>query len=234
MSKATSAEWFSKSWNPISGRCPHKCLDNEGQQYCYMWRPGGIADRFEEKHDHPLWLNDGSGCTTDILNHPPKSGRVLVGSSTDIWADEVPDHWLSKVLTRINPKFYPSNALFFVLTKNPDRYKHIDFLPENIWYGTTWDGTGKTKGNIDTIAELSHLGLNTFVSFEPLLTDPDKLDFYNTKIKWIIIGADSRSGKPKPPKDWADGLIEEARDVGAMVFVKDNYGYPEKIKEMPC
>jgi protein gp37 len=224
MSKEKSAEWFSISWNPISGRCPHRCVDLDGKQYCYMWRPGGIADRFKKTHDHPLMLNE------KILNHPPKSGRVLVGSSTDMFAEEVPNHWLSKVITRLNPKFYPSKALYFVLTKNPERYKHIDFPPENIWYGATWDGVN-TAGNV--IALQCDAGLNNkFISFEPLLADPRFIALDG--IQWIIIGADSRKGKPRPPKEWADYLIAEARRFGAMVFVKDNYNYPEKIKEMPC
>lgn len=225
MSKATSAEWFDKSWNPISGRCPHNCVDLEGKPYCYMWRPGGIADRFKKTHDHPLRLDE------KILNHPPKGGRVLVGSSTDMFAEEVPNHWLSKVLTRMNPKFYPSNALYFVLTKNPERYLQINFPPENIWYGASWDGTQKTKGNLLTMIKNDRLS-NKFISFEPLLANPIGLQLRT--IKWIIIGADSRKGKPKPPKEWADYLIAEARRVGAMVLVKDNYNYPEKIKEMPC
>jgi protein gp37 len=229
MSKATSGEWFTKSWSPINGRCPNKCVDLEGKEYCWMWRPGGIGDRFKETHDHPLWLNE------KILNQIPKSGRVFVGSSTDMWADEVPNHWLSKVITAMNPKFYKGNAIFFFLTKKPQRYLHIDFPPENIWYGTTWDGMPKTWGNVTDLAKLAGLGVNTFISFEPLLVEPDKynLSLDYTEVKWIIIGADSRKCKPKPPKEWADYLIAEARRVGAMVLVKDNYGYPERIKEMP-
>jgi protein gp37 len=165
-----------------------------------------------------------------ILNHPPKSGRVLVGSSTDMFAEEVPNHWLSKVITRLNPKFYPSKALYFVLTKNPERYKHIDFPPENIWYGATWDGTENTKGNLLTMIQDDGLN-NKFISFEPLLANPMGLQLRNNN--WIIIGADSRKGKVKPPKEWADYLIVNARRYGAMVLVKDNYNYPERIKEMP-
>jgi protein gp37 len=215
---AVSAGWYNVSWNPISGRCPHKC------EYCYMWRKGGIADRFKKVHDHPLRLNEKT------LKKIPKSGRVLIGSSTDMWADEVPNHWISKVLTSVNPKFYTGKALFFVLTKNPERYIHIDFPPPNIWYGTTWDGMEKTEGNINTLTEDVQL-YNKFVSFEPLLADPTGLDL--SYLQWIIIGADTRKGKPKPPKEWAYYLIQEARRVKAMVFMKENYGYPEAIKEMP-
>jgi len=218
MSKETSGEWFTISWNPINGRCPNAC------DYCYMWGKGGFGNRFAKIHDHPLCLNE------KILNHIPKSGRVFVGSSTDMWVDEVPDEWIEKVLWRCRS----SKAEFFYLTKKPMRYLLIyPNLPiKNCWYGATWDGTGKTVGNMAYIVNLAErTGANTYISFEPVLSKPDCVVLPG--VKWIIIGADSRKGKPKPPKEWADYLIQEARRVGAMVFVKENYGYPEKIKELP-
>jgi protein gp37 len=235
MSKATSAEWFNVSWNPISGRCPNNCLDLEGQEYCWMWRPKtGIASRFKEKHEHALCLNE------KILNHVPKTGRVLVGSSTDMFVDEVPEEWIKQVFRSV----YRTQHLgvhYFFLTKKPERYKdlvkHEIYPPIFQWFGTTYDGTEKTKDNVEILKSLVDTASNTkfeyrkFVSFEPLLADPTGLDL--SGIKWIIIGADSRKGKPKPPERWADYLIAEARRVGAMVLVKDNYGYSERIKEMP-
>ncbi len=236
MSKATSAEWFDKSWNPINGRCPNNCVDLNGEPYCYMWRPGGIGDRFKKTHDHPLYLNQ------KILNQIPKSGRVLVGSSTDMFVDEVPDEWIEKVFYKIyDLQIYYESVLCFFLTKNPYRYiqliKSWVELPVCAWYGTTYDGMSCNRDNIAILKSL-HREIETlppykkFISFEPMLKEPPRyLDL--SGIDWIIIGADSRRGKPKPPKEWADYLIAEARKVGAMVLVKDNYGYPERIKEMP-
>jgi len=243
MSKATSAEWFNRSWSPISGRCPNNCLDLEGNPYCWMWRPGGIADRFRATHDHPLMLNE------KILNHPPKTGRVLVGSSTDMWVKEVPNEWLRRIFYQISWfKKYPlvedvNDPIFFFLTKKARRYQQTIKQgltpPRNAWYGATWDGMPKNRYNVLDMQSIFQYerGRNiwqpkTYISFEPLLADPTGLDL--SGIQWIIIGADSRNGKPKPPKEWADYLIAEAKRVGAMVFVKDNYNYPEKIKEMPC
>ena len=69
-----------------------------------------------------------------------------------------------------------------------------------------------------------------FVSFEPILApvDPDLFG-----ISWIIIGANSNRGAEKPPTEWADRLIKLARESNVAVFVKDNYGYPERIKDFP-
>ena len=38
-------------------------------------------------------------------------------------------------------------------------------------------------------------------------------------------------GRPKPPDAWASELIDNARECEIPVFVKDNYGYREEIKE---
>lgn len=69
-----------------------------------------------------------------------------------------------------------------------------------------------------------------FISFEPLLTCriPDLFG-----IQWVIIGADSTKGAKKPPVEWADIIIKLAREQYIPVFVKDNYNYPDRIKEMP-
>ena len=102
---------------------------------------------------------------------------------------------------------------------------------ENAWYGTTCDGTDRTKDNIgDLVMYIQRCHSIRFVSFEPLLApvDPDLFG-----IGWIIIGANSNKGAQKPPKEWADHIINLARESGVAVFVKDNYGYPERIKEFP-
>jgi len=43
----------------------------------------------------------------------------------------------------------------------------------------------------------------------------------------------SNKGAEKPPDEWAQRIIDIARDNGTAVFVKDNYGFPERIKEFP-
>jgi len=231
MSQKSSIEWADKTFNPINGRCPNNCKDLEGEPYCYMWRKGGIADRFKKVHEHPLHLDE------NILAKIPKKGRVFVGSSTDMWVDSVPDEWILNTLIKCQ-SHKSREALFFFLTKNAMRYFRLllsEYAADRMWFGTTFDGTSQTAMNVNTIGNLSLLGFNTFISFEPLLADP-LLQFISlsySQIKWIIIGADSRKGKPKPPKEWADYLIADARMNNAKVFIKDNYGYPEVIKEMP-
>ena len=69
-----------------------------------------------------------------------------------------------------------------------------------------------------------------FISFEPLL---ENLDVDLQGINWIIIGADSRIGANKPPMEWADNLIIQAKKLNISVFVKENYKYKDRLKEFP-
>ena len=119
------------------------------------------------------------------------------------------------------------------ITKNPERYLKFKF-PENCWLGTTWDGLPFTKRSATDLIWGADMDRTRFISFEPLLSEPTSGVLYANKyLHWIIIGADSRRGAKKPPREWADMLIEAAREYNVPVWVKSNYGYPEVIQEWP-
>ena len=126
------------------------------------------------------------------------------------------------------------------LTKNPSRYGQPLFdLPKNGWYGTTVDGTERTKNNLEDlmISTNGYCHITRFVSFEPLLkrVEPDLFG-----ISWVIIGADSTKGAQKPPVEWAAAIVKEARKHNIPVWIKENYlltliksGGFGRFKEMP-
>ena len=200
------------TWNPIAG-CLHRC------HYCYMLRmekrfPGIMDPTFK-----PHYLTDP--------HKKKKPAKIFVGSSGDMWGEWVNHDHILAVLDSCEQT--PQHTFQF-LTKNPMKYMEFPQI-DNAWYGTTCDGTEQTEDNIIVLG-LSDQGYRSirFVSFEPLLApvDPDLFG-----ISWIIIGANSNKGAEKPPKEWADHLIDLARKSGIAVFVKDNYNYPERIKEFP-
>jgi len=147
--------------------------------------------------------------------------KIFVGSSGDTWGEWVKDMHITEVLFEAAIRPY---LTFQFLTKKPSRYKefHLENL-DNCWFGTSVDGTYKTIFNLQELAAALPETAKKFVSISS--------DFYD--LNWIIIGADSTRGAKKPPKAWADFLIREARDKNIPVWVKDNYGYPEVIKEFP-
>ncbi|WP_022667877.1 DUF5131 family protein [Desulfospira joergensenii] len=203
------------TYNPISGRCQHNC------PYCYMqgfWKryPAMAELQIKEKHLQS--------------NFPKKPAVIFTGSSTDMFGDWVPDEWIQRVLDKVreNPRH-----TFLFLTKNPERYADFSLMGlNNCWFGTTVDGTERTADNRHKLvwATSAYCGINRFLSFEPLL-GPVESDLFG--IKWIIIGANSNRGAKKTPMEWAYTLFKTAKNKGAKVWVKDNYGYPERIKEFP-
>jgi protein gp37 len=208
----TTIDWTDYTWNPIAG-CLHGC------PYCYLLR---MKRRFKDiltPKFRPNYLID-----PHIMKKPAK---IFVGSSGDTWG-----FWVERghILAVLQSCSQAPQHTFQFLTKNPKRYS--EFQPiKNAWYGTTDDGTARTKYNIRDLT--NSVGLNSvrFISFEPLLA-PVSPDLQN--INWIIIGADSNAGAEKPPIEWAYHLINLAQEKGIPVFVKNNYGYPDRIKEMPC
>ena len=211
-----SIEW-GKSWNPVKGLCPHSSIC----EYCYM---AGFHKRFSM--DPTLRLDEKA------LAHVPKGDRIFVCSNLDLFADAIPEGWIYNVIISIHDH-HDWGQEFFFLTKNPKRYAN-DFkyqICPYMWLGTTWDGLPFTHDNVRILYSNGVPESGWFVSFEPLLSSPEKVDI--SSADWIIIGADSRRGQPKPPKEWADCLIEQARELQIPVFVKSNYGYPETIQEFP-
>ena len=205
-------DWTDFTWNPVSG-CLHDC------SYCYLKR---IKDFDMTPTFH-----------FERLTEPAKRKKpalIFTGSSGDMFGEWVKPEWIDGVL---NTVLNCQQHTFQFLTKNPDRYSFINsqYLFRNLWFGTTDDALILTQYNIERLKR-SVTVPRRFVSFEPLIgevTYPPNL----ADIQWIIIGADSNKGAKKPPDVWAYNIIQEARKVGAAVWVKDNYGYPETIKEMP-
>lgn len=205
-------DWTDYTWNPIGG-CRHGC------DYCYMLR---MAKRFPGVME-PAFRESYLGDPYKIK----KPSKFFIGSSGDIWGDWVPAEWIFKVLKVIkdNPQH-----IFQFLTKNPMRYQWFNPVLKNAWYGTTVDGTERTKNNLCELKIFTYGVRTLFVSFEPLLEpiDPDL-----SHIDWVIIGANSNRGAEKPPNYWAKRIIECARQWDCAVWVKDNYNYPQIIKEFP-
>ena len=89
------------TWNPIKGECSHDC------KYCYMkvWKQKPL--RLVEKE-----LEDDLG----------SENFIFVGSSTDLFAKDVPEDWINKVLIKCSQ--HKNKYLF--QTKNPNRLSHFN------------------------------------------------------------------------------------------------------------
>ena len=211
----TSIEWVVNpdgtpgyTWNPIAG-CLHNC------EYCYARK---IAMRFQGNFTpkfHPERLNDPMKIK--------KPSIIFVGSMADVFGHWIESEWIDQIIN-IAKKCMQHRFLF--LTKNPNRYESF-FIPPNCWIGYTATATRaycfdfRGKGNF-------------YVSAEPLLGEV----YIKDNLKWVIIGALNKNGKPcYTKKAWVLSLLEQADSFKISVFIKNSLYelYPElpKRRELP-
>jgi len=187
------------TWNPIKGKCSHDCV------YCYM-------KRFPQK---PIRLDERE-LKTDL----GKDNYIFVGSSTDMFAQDVPESWIMDVITRCSIA-WPWNDYLFQ-SKNPLRfYDFNEWFPQFVVLGTTIETNRLnydlySKNTPDVYARSAALSTwrgGKMVTIEPII------DFdlgammalvMRCNPKWVNIGADSQGHNlPEPPAGKVRELIEE-------------------------
>ena len=196
-SKGNMYVFVSHTWNTVKGECPHGCT------YCYMTRFGKQNPvRFDESE---LRTNLGSG------------NYIFVGSSCDMFADDIPGVWIEKTLEHCG-KF--TNKYLFQ-TKNPKRL--LDFeLPESVVcttiesdvvYDQIMANSPHPTERAKYMSILSGRGFETFVTIEPVMDFnlPDMINLIKEcNPRQINVGSDSGgNGLPEPSKDKLLNLISE-------------------------
>ncbi len=201
--------WVTHTWNPIKGKCPHDC------SYCYMKVfPQGEL-RFDEK------------CMKDDLG---QDNVIFVGSSTDMFAYDIKDEWILKVLEHCRD--YPRNRYLFQ-SKNPEKFIYFfNYFPLDTIFGTTLESdiehnVGNAPFPAIRVMELCKLSENIpkMISIEPIMDF--NLDLFTKVIKkinpkFVSIGADSKGHNlPEPSWDKVQQLITELKKF-TEVKIKDN------------
>lgn len=147
---------------------------------------------------------------------------IFVGSSTDMWAKEVPSWWIGEVLAKCLEN---RNNKYLFQTKNPRRFAEfcgsLSFL--DCYLGTTIETNinhriSKAPTPVERFGEMVfYKDFKTMVSLEPLM-DFD-VDILVSLIKdigpeFVSIGADSKGhGLPEPSKEKVEKLIEKLSKI---------------------
>jgi len=207
----TKIEWCDYTINPIKGLCKNDCW------YCYAIR---MYKRFgwnpEIRWDSDIFYD---------LEKIKKPSKIFVGSTHEIFGDWIPKKWVNEILFHIYA--LPSYHTFIFLTKFPQRYQDFIF-PKNCWLGTTI--TGKEKNQSHIHGSFSGMDNIKFISYEPLLSEPEPITKY-LSLDWIIIGG--LTPKPVHKKEWVQNIINQAMELNIPIFLKDNLKWKEKIQEFP-
>lgn len=193
-SKGNMYEFITHTWNTMKGECFHDC------SYCYMKRWGKLNPvRFDKKE-----LNTDLG----------EGNFIFVGSSCDMWAENIPDEWIFATLCHCN-KF--DNKYLFQ-TKNPQNIRRI-LVPNshvcvtietNRHYPEIMRNCPTPEQRVEQMKLIRH---PLYITIEPIM-DFD-LPVFVEMLKecepiQINIGADSGNHKlPEPTKEKVFELVSE-------------------------
>ena len=198
-SKGNMYGFIDATWNTIKGECYHDC------SYCYMKRWGKLNPvRFDEKE---LKTDLGAG------------NFIFVGSSCDMFAENIPDVWIRKTLKHMDM----FDSKYLLQTKNPQRVlDYIDacVITDKCVICTTIESNKdflEIKRNSPDVfnralamKELSQI-VDTCVTIEPIMDfDMDIMVqlIRDCNPRQVNIGADSgRNNLPEPSPEKVHALI---------------------------
>jgi DNA repair photolyase len=202
-------EFVTHTWNTVKGECYHDC------SYCYMKRWGKLNPiRFDEKE-----------LKTDL----GKNNFIFVGSSNDLFAEDVPQEWIDKTINHCK-NFRKNDYLF--QTKNPMRlgkllppqYKACVTLETNRHYPEIMQNSPKPKDRVMAACRMAH---ELYITIEPIMDfdiDEFVMMLKSCKPKQVNIGADSGNHKlPEPSSEKVLQLIEELKTF-TTIHKKRNLG----------
>ena len=218
--KGNMYEFITHTWNPIKGKCSHDC------SYCYMKQivPHNSPPRMAEHEFH-----------TDLGN----GNFIFIGSSTDMFADDVPSQWIMRVLDYCKLQHDVGNKNAFLLqSKNPQRFlEFVDHpIAKRCVFGTTIEGNRfypeimcnapQIEERVEAMEKMANLGFTTMVTAEPLLSfDLEQMLEYIKRCnpKKVNIGRNSCRNieLPEPSKEEVELLIEGLKGISKIEIKKN-------------
>jgi protein gp37 len=209
--KTTKIEWTDRTWNPVTG-----CTKvSSGCANCYaeiMSKRLQAMGQNKYINGFKLTLHD------EILTEPmrwEKPHTIFVCSMSDLFHEEVPFHFIDKVMNIIEETPHHN---YQILTKRAERlseYFKNTKIPKNAWLGVTVD-IKASKSKINYIRNLN--ATIKFLSCEPLIEDLGLIDLKG--IDWVIVGGES-GNKARPMKEeWVKNIKTLTDQQNVLFFFK--------------
>ena len=210
--KGNMYPWVTHTWNPVKGKCPHRC------DYCYMKK---IYRRFRKKPAEPRLIeghvNFGKGNT------------IFVCSSIDMFADLIPLTWSGRVINYAKEMGIGNTFLFH--TKNPlntlllpvrDNFILCATIESNLWH----NAMGKAPPIENRFLGLHGYSGRKMITIEPIL-DFDVVEFVKLivacgPLEQVNIGADSGNNHLQEPSSEKIAALIEALRPFTRVHLKKN------------
>ena len=207
-SKGNMYPFVTHTFNAIKGKCPHDCI------YCYM--------KVFKQNDLRL---DEKEFKTNLGDH----NFIFVGSSTDMWAEDVDSAWITRVLNYTNYNGTMNKYLF--QTKNPARFIGGWSFPTETILACTIETNrditdiSKAPSPEERYHSFKYINMPKMVSIEPVLDfDTDvMLEWIKTiKPEFVSIGADSKNhGLPEPSPDNLRDFLNKLSSITEIVQKKN-------------
>jgi DNA repair photolyase len=202
------------TWCPIKGRCSHAC------NYCYM---NTIQKRFKLEQK-PVHLS-----MRETETNLGEGNFIFVGSSCDMFAEDVPDDWIERVMFHAK-KF---DNIYLFQTRNLNRVKKFLF-PANTCIATTIetddyhlaDSYTSAPSVLARIEEMRELRIKRkIITIEPIMEfNPARFAGILETIKpaQVNIGADTGNNRlPEPSKEKILEFIPELEKFTTVVQKKN-------------
>ena len=238
MAERSSIEWTEATWNPVRG-C---AIVSPGCTNCYAMRQ---AHRFSGKgkpyfgltemsKGGPVWTGSIL-CDETLLDwplHRRKPLRIFVNSMSDLFHEDVPDEFITKVFITMA---LAKRHVFQILTKRPQRmHRYLtevrvlrfgestmaaEPLP-NVWLGVSVEDQRRADERIPLLLQTP--AAVRWISAEPLL---GPIDLQAAKqgcgvIDWVVVGGESGPGARPFDIAWARSLRDQCRTAGVPYFLK--------------
>lgn len=158
---------------------------------------------------------------------------IFVGSSTDMFAENIPDEWIKKVLWHCSE----SDNKYIFQTKNPERFsEHLDLpvmntsvvcttIESNREYPVYMKNSPSPKERAKEMSFIKRMEIDTYITIEPIMQFDlaELVDMIKTCSPiQVNVGADSGNNNlPEPTGDEVRSLITELEKF-TKVKQKDN------------
>lgn len=225
----TSIEWTDTTWNPTTG-CDKI---STGCDNCYALamarRLKAMGQAKYQTDGDPRTSGPGFGLAVheDTLTTPftwRKPRKVFVNSMSDLFHARVPLDFVRRVFEVIEAT--PQHT-YQVLTKRASRLPKVaDKLPwpPNLWMGVSVEDQEAANLRIPDLAKVP--AAVRFLSCEPIIDEIDLAKtcpvepYWHSAVDWVIVGGESGPGSRPLDVWWLRSLVQQCRDGGVPVFVK--------------
>lgn len=224
MAAGTKIAWTDYTFNPWWG-CARQ---SAGCQHCY-------AETLATRYGHALWGRNAPRRVTSEANWrtPLKwnraaeaagvPARVFCASMGDVFEDH-PD--LDAPRARLWDLVHRTSWLRWqLLTKRPENIhgmvprSWISVWPSHVWVGATVEAQRFLPQRAAALCAVP-AGVR-FLSCEPLISGLDlRTTLDGGAIGWVIVGGESGAKARHFSPQWAAQIVEDCRDFGVPVFVK--------------